>query len=121
MIKKPSLRSRKVRKFRIVVDSAFAKINFFPKLSKRAKLFHCVYDFGLSRQAEDEEIYQKAYENNCFVLTVNFNDFKKLVKEKGPGIFGIESQLTTARMDQVVAEFLKGKDSQDYKGKATKI
>lgn len=121
MPKNSSIKSKKVRKFRIVLDSAFAKLNFFPKLSKRAKLFHCVYDFGLSRQAEDEDIYQKAYENNCFVLTINFNDFKKLVKENGPGVFGVESQLTTAKMDSIVAEFLKGKNPEDYKGKAIKI
>lgn len=121
MPKKSSLKPKKARKFRIVLDSAFAKLSFFPNLSKRAKLFHCVYNFGLSRQASDEDIYQKAYENNCFVLTVNFDDFKKLVKEKGPGILGIESQLTTVKMDRKVAEFLRGKNLDDFWGKATKI
>ena len=121
MDKKSSLKSKKIRKFRIVLDSAFAKLSFFPRLSKKAKLFHYVYDFGLSRQASDEDIYQKAYENNCFVLTVNFEDFKKLVKEKGPGVLGIESQLTTAKMDEKVAEFLKGKNPDDFWGEATKI
>lgn len=121
MHNKPSLKPKKIRKFRIVLDSAFAKLSFFPILSKRAKLFHCVYDFGLSRQASDEDIYQKAYENNCFVLTVNFDDFKKLIKDKNPGILGIESQLTTANMDKKVSEFLKGKNPDDFLGKATKI
>lgn len=121
MTKKTSLKPKKVRKFRIVLDSAFAKLDFFPKLRKRAKLFHSVYDFGLSREAEDLEIYQKAYQENCFVLTINFKDFKKLVKKNGPGIFGVESQLTTARMDSIVYEFLAGKNPKDFLGKAIKL
>ena len=121
MYKKSSRTKKKTPKFRIVTDSAFARLSFFPKLSKKAKLYHCVYDFGLSRQASDEDIYQKAYENNCFVLTVNFDDFKKLVKRKGPEILGIESQLTTAKVDSVVAKFVSGKNPDDFFGKALKI
>ena len=55
------------------------------------------------------------------MLTINFNDFKKLVKKNGPGILGVESQLTTAKMDALVAEFLSGKDPEKYKGKAVKL
>ena len=121
MTKNSSVRHIKRRKFRIVLDSAFAKQNFFPKLSKKAKLLHCVYDFGLSRQAEDKDIYQKAYENNCFVLTVNFNDFKKLLRSNGPGVLGIESQMTTVEMDELVAKFVSNKNPEKFIGKALKI
>lgn len=121
MPNKSSTKSKKIRKFRIVLDSAFAKTSFFPKLSKRAKVFHCVHDFGLSKQASDNDIYQKAYENNCFVLTINFVDFKKLIKGKGPGVLGIESQLTTEKMDKKVSDFISGKNPDDFLGKATKI
>lgn len=103
------------------MDSAFAKTSFFTKLCKRAKVFHCVYDFGLSKQASDNDIYQKAYENNCFVLTVNFVDFKKLIKGKRTGVLGIESQLTTEEMDKKVADFISGKNPDDFLGKAIKI
>lgn len=121
MAKRFHSKPKKKSKFRIVLDSAFAKLEFFPKLSKKAKIYHCVYDFGLSRQAEDSDIYQKAFEEGCFVLTVNFDDFKKLVKKDGPGIFGIESQLTTAKMDAKAAKFISGKDPNDFIGKAIKI
>lgn len=121
MDKKSFSKPKKKRKFRIVLDSAFAKPSFFPKLKKKAKLYHCVYDFGLSRQAEDEQIYHKASEKDCFVLTVNFDDFKKLVNKNKSGILGIESQLTTATMDSTIAAFLSGKDPDEYKGKAIKL
>ncbi len=78
------------RKFRLLLDSAFAKPSFFPKLQKKSNLAHAVHDLGLSSQAEDKEIYQKAVEEDRFVLTINFKDFKKLVKKEKPGVFGIE-------------------------------
>lgn len=55
----------------------------------------------------------------CF--TVNFKDFKKLVKKNGPGVLGIESQMTTEEMDTIITEFISGKDPADFAGKAIKI
>lgn len=103
------------------MDSAFARPKAFPKLNKKANLAHAVYDCGLSVQAEDKEIYQKAVEENRFVLTINFKDFKKLVKVGRSGIIGIESQLSNDEIDKLVSNFLSGKDPQDYIGKAIKI
>lgn len=115
------LKSLKKKKFRILLDSAFAKPEVFPKLAKKANLAHSVYDLGLSVQAEDGDIYQKAMEESRFVLTINFKDFRKLVKKGKPGIFGIESQLTNEKIDKKVSEFIVDKDPEDLKGKATKI
>lgn len=56
-----------------------------------------------------------------FVLTINFKDFKKLVGANKVGIFGVESQLSNAQIDNVVCKFLSGKDPEDYIGKATKM
>ena len=109
------------RKFRILLDSAFAKSNSFPKLKRRANIAHAVHDCGLSKQAEDVEIYQKAIQQNRFVLTVNFKDFKKLVREGKVGIIGIESQLSNDQVDKLVTSFLSGKDPQDFIDKAIKL
>ena len=109
------------RKFRLLLDSAFAKSNSFPRLKKKTNLAHSVHDCELSIQAEDEEIYQKAYDENRFVLTINFKDFRKLVKRNGPGIIGIESQLTNKAIDKLVSDFLADKNPEKYKGKAIKI
>ncbi len=103
---------KKKKKFRLLLDSAFAKADAFPKLCKRANLAHAVHDLKLSNQAEDEEIYQKAIQNNRFVLTINFKHFRKLVKKDLPGIIGIESQLSNEDID---------KNPDDLIGKATKI
>lgn len=109
------------QKFKIVLDAAFAGVDMFPKIKKKANLVHIVFTYGFSKQVEDEEIYQKAIQEDRFVLTINFKDFKKLVKKGKPGIIGIESQLSNEDIDKLVADFISGKDPEEYKGKAVKI
>ncbi len=109
------------KKFRILLDSAFAKPSAFPRLKKKVNLTHAVHDLGLSPQTEDRQIYQTAVTENRFVLTINFKDFKKLVRSGKPGIIGIESQLTNAQIDEKVTAFLSHKNPQDYLGKAISI
>lgn len=113
--------AKKTRKFRLLLDSAFANVNAFPKLKKKANLAHAVHTYGLSYQVEDKEIYQKAVTENRFVLTINFKDFRKLVKKGKTGIIGIESQLSNAQIDDLVSDFLSGKDPDNYLGKAIKL
>jgi hypothetical protein len=109
------------RKFRLLLDSAFAKPQSFPRLSQKANLIHVVHDCGLSPQAEDQEIYQKAIKTDRFVLTINLNDFKKLIKNNKIGIIAIESQLSNDEIDRVVSVFISGKNPDDFRGKATRI
>lgn len=82
---------------------------------------HPVHDLGLSAQTADEEIYQKAIENKCLVLTINFKDFRRFVKHKKSGIIGINSQLSNGNIDKLVTDFISGKNPDDYMGKATRI
>ena len=88
---------------------------------KKTNIAHAVHDCGISPQAEDKEIYQKAMDENRFVLTINYKDFRKLVKKNGPGIISIESQLTNQAIDKIASDFLTEKDPENYKGKAIKI
>lgn len=120
-LRKQNFPGKKKKKFRILLDSAFAKIELFPNLKKKSNLAHAVHNLGLSSQAEDEEIYQKATSEKRIVLTINFKDFKKLVKVGKSGIFGIESQMTNQEIDKRVCGFISGKDPEDFIGKATKI
>lgn len=108
-------------KFRLLLDSAFAKTSAFPRLRKKTNLAHAVHDLKLPLQAEDKDIYLAACKSNRFVLTINFKDFKKLVRSGNPGVIGIESQLTNAEIDQKVTLFLKNKNPQDFLGKAINI
>ena len=113
-------RGRK-KKFRILLDSAFARAGAFPHLQKKANLIHPVHDLNLSPQTEDKQLYQVAIQDNRFILTINFKDFKKLVKSGKPGIIGIESQLTNKQIDQKVTVFISNKNPEDYRGKAVTI
>ncbi|MDP1722333.1 MAG: DUF5615 family PIN-like protein [Candidatus Gottesmanbacteria bacterium] len=109
------------RKFRLLLDSAFAKPQSFPRLSKKANLAHAVADCGLSPQAEDREIYQKAIETDRFVVTINYQDFKKLVKKGKPGIIAIPSELSNQEIDQLLCHFFSMKNPDDYAGFAIKV
>jgi len=113
--------SHKKRKFRILLDSAFAKPSSFPLLCKYTNLAHPIYDYGLSQQEEDKAIFQKAIEDNRIVLTVNFKHFKKFVRKDKPGVIGIESQLFNEQIDKLVSGFLKNKNPDDFIGNAIKI
>lgn len=112
---------KKKKKFRILLDSAFARCEAFPRLKKKANIAHAVHECKLSPQAEDQEIYQKAVSEDRFVLTINFKDFRRLVKPGKPGIIGIESQLSNDDIDKLVTNFLSDKNPEDFKGKATKV
>lgn len=111
----------KTRKFRLLLDSAFAKPQAFPRLAKKCNLAHAVHTFNLSPQVSDAEIYQQAIQDDRFVLTVNYQDFKKLVKPGKPGIFAVESQLFNEQIDKSVSDFLTNKNPADFLGKAIKI
>ena len=114
-------KSPKRKKFRFLLDSAFATSSTFPKLSKKSNLAHVVFDYHRSYQAEDKDIYELAIRENRFVITINFKDFRKLVKKDKPGIIGIESQLTNEEIDKKITLFIHDKDPKDYTGKAIKI
>lgn len=109
------------RKWRILLDAAFAQVGYFPKLAKIANLAHCVHDCGLSPQIEDEEIFKTAMKEDRFVLTINFKDFRSLPRINKPGVIGVESQLSNEEIDAKVSDFLRDKNPSDYLGKATRI
>lgn len=104
-----------------MLDTAFAPINAFPHLTKKANVKNAFFDLGLPRQCSDEEIYQKAIENDRFVVTINFDDFNKLVKKEKPGIISIPSQLTNADIDAVLTKFVTINTVEKCMGKAIKI
>ena len=114
-------RATHLKKFRLLLDTAFAPAKDFPHLIKKANVKNAYFDFNLPKQCEDEEIYQKAVADNRFVVTINFDDFTKLVKRDKPGIIGIPSQLTNADIDAILTKFVTINKVEDCVGKAIKI
>lgn len=55
------------------------------------------------------------------MVTINFDDFRKLVKPKKPGIIGIPSQLTNAEIDAILTKFVSFNKVENCIGKAIKI
>jgi len=114
-------RQKTVPKFRLLLDSAFAKPATFKKLSKKAVVKHIRHDFNLSPQTEDESIYNFAVKKGMFVVTINFKHFKKLVRKNCPGVLVLDSGLSNEQIDLTLSNFISSKNPEDYYGKATKI
>lgn len=111
---------KKKKKFRLLLDSAFATPAQFPKLSKKAHIMHVVYTLNLSRQAEDKFIYQKATQENCCVVTID-EDFKRLVKSRQAEAIIVPPDLSVEQMEAVLIKFISGRNPEDLVGKFKKI
>lgn len=87
---------------------------------KKANLAHVRYDYNLSPQAEDQEIYILATKETRIIVTQD-EGFKKQIKLKGAGILVIPPYLDSSQIDETLTKFISGKDPKDFLGKATKI
>ena len=116
----PNKTLKKKRKFRLLLDSAFANPSQFPRLCKKAHVIHSVHTLKLSPQAEDKDIYQKATQKNCCVVTID-EDFKKLVKPGKAGAIIAPPDLSVEQMETVLMKFISGKNPEDLIGKFEKI
>ena len=81
---------------------------------------HSTYTLGLSREAEDAFIYQKATQEDCIVVTID-DDFKKLTKPNRAGVIIAPADLSVIEMEKSLLEFIKGKSPDDLRGKCQKI
>lgn len=104
-----------------MLDTSFAKPSAFIKLNKKANLAHIRLTYNLPRQAEDKEIYELACRESRFVVTINYKDFKMLVRQGKSGVIGLPAYLSTEEMDILLTDFISEKDPDDFIGKATKI
>jgi predicted nuclease of predicted toxin-antitoxin system len=112
--------TRKLKKFRLLLDSAFPKPTQFAKLSSKAHLEHVVYTLNMPRTSEDKFIYQKATKANCIVVTID-DDFKKLAKPRHAGVIIVPPDLSVKQLEESILKFIKGKNPDNYIGKSTKI
>lgn len=99
---------------------AFAHPLKFVKLRKKANITHARYTYNLARKTEDKRIYNLATKENK-ILVVQDNDFKLYAKYKGAGVLIIPSYLSNKQIDNLLTDFISGKNPDDFLGKAIKI
>lgn len=114
-------RQKKFPKFRLLLDTAFAKPSVFKKTNKKAIVKHVRLDFNLPRQAEDQEIYALATREKMFVVTMNYKHFKKFAHKGSPGVLALDSGLSNEQIDTLLSVFISSKNPLDYYGRAIKI
>lgn len=108
------------KKFRFLLDSAFAKPTEFKRLCKKANVAHVRHTYNLSPQTEDKQIYTLASTEDRIIVTQD-HDFKRLLKKHGAGVFTIPSYLTTSEIDNLLHEFIVDKSPNEYREKVTKL
>lgn len=113
-------KQKKFPKFRLLLDSAFAKPETFKKLYKKASVKHIRWNFNLAPTTADEEIYRLASQKNMFVVTLDLG-FKKLVRQRSAGALILSSGLSNEEIDTTLSNFISGKNPDDFLGKAAKI
>lgn len=114
------IKPKKKRKFRLLLDSAFAKPLMFPHLKKKSNLAHTVHTYNLSPRSSDQDIYNLGNKEKRLIVTID-NDFKQLVKKNKSGAIIIEAELSNKEIDELLTEFISGKNPENYKGKITKL
>lgn len=112
--------SRKLKKFRLLLDTAFTHPDNLPRLNKIANVKHVRHAYSLPRTVEDEHIYNVAMSEKRCVITQD-DGFRKQVKNKQVAVFIVPSYLTVEEMDIVLSDFFRGKNPDDFVGKAIKI
>jgi len=105
----------------LLLDAAFARPRTFTKLHKKANVTHVIFDYNLPPQCSDEEIYLLATKENRFVVTINYQDFRRLVKKGKAGIIAIPSELSNHEIDTLLSVFLSAKNPEEYRGKSVKV
>ena len=105
----------------MLLDAAFARPLTFTHLYKKANVTHVVFDYNLPPQCSDAEIYQLAIQENRFVVTINYQDFRRLVKKAKPGVICVPSELSNKEIDALMCNFISAKDPDDYLGILVKV
>ncbi|MBI5451954.1 DUF5615 family PIN-like protein [Candidatus Gottesmanbacteria bacterium] len=116
--KKP--KATKIRKFRFLLDTAFATPSVFKKLNKKTNLKHVRLDYHLSRETEDETIYNLAVREKRYVITQD-DGFRKQIKKRYSAVFIIPSYLTNQQIDELICQYIHDKDPDTCIGKAIKL
>lgn len=73
------------------------------------------------RQIEDEDIFNEAQKEDRSVITINYKDFRKLVKKGKQGIIAIPSGLSNDEIDLLLTNFVASNDPDECLGRAIKL
>lgn len=111
---------KKRKKFKFLLDTAFAHPIVFKKLKSKSNLKHVRHDYNLSGQTDDKDIYNLAVQEGRFVITQD-DGFRKHIKKNKLAVIIVPSYLTTDEMDTLISDFISGKNPDDFLGKAIKI
>ncbi|MBU1032045.1 DUF5615 family PIN-like protein [Patescibacteria group bacterium] len=113
--KHPKNKSRKVTKYKLLLDEGLFLPKFYPKLNAFHSLKHIAYDLKMSG-IKDKALYELAIQENRILIVFNVKDFKKIIKPDGISVIDLSTNLSNKEADLKILKALKDMRTDQVKG-----
>lgn len=108
-------RSKKIIKYKLLLDEGLFLPKFYPELNGFHNLKHIVYDLRKSG-IKDAPLYDLATKENRILIVFNIKDFKKLIRKEGISVIDLSANLSNKEADLKVLKALKEMRPNQEKG-----
>lgn len=113
--KHPKNKSKKVTKYKLLLDEGLFYPKYFPNLNNIHNLKHIVYNLHLSG-IKDESLYDLATEEGRILIVFNVKDFRHLIKKGGTSVIALSENLSNKEADLKITKVLKDIKSYQAEG-----
>lgn len=112
---------KKPPRYKLLLDENISPRERFPILNSRHNTKHLVHDFKKSG-ITDQEVYNLAVKENCFIVTFNKKDFEDFAgKSENTGIIAVSTNLSDEQIDKKIVSLLSRKKKSELYGKINSI
>lgn len=108
-------KSRKITKYKLLLDEGLFLPKFYPKLNNFHNLKHIAHDLRRSG-IKDELLYELATRENRILIVFNTKDFKTLIKKNKPSVIALSTNLSNKAADSKIFKALREMKSDRAKG-----
>ncbi len=115
IIKPQRNKSRKLIKYKLLLDEGLSLAKSYPKLNNIYNLKHIVHDLNQSR-IKDKPLYDLATREERILIVFNVKDFRHLIKMNGISVIALSENLSNKEADLKITKLLKDIKPNQTKG-----
>ncbi len=108
-------KSRKLLKYKLLLDEGLSLAKSFPKLNNIYNLKHIVHDLRKSG-IKDKLLYDLATKEGRILIVFNVKDFKHLIKRGGTSVIALSENLSNKEADLKITKLLRDIKSYQARG-----
>lgn len=108
-------KSRKLIKYKLLLDEGLSLAKSYPKLNNIYNLKHIVHDLNQSR-IKDKPLYDLATKEGRILIVFNVKDFRHLIKRGCASVIALSENLSNKEADLKITKVLKDIKSNQTKG-----